>query len=329
MIHPEHAKLIPVTGTNDQPDMANAVEVQFNPATLRVSLSNTLRANPRSGGSRSAQYVDKSSSTLAVELIFDTTYIDTEAEQIYQRRAQEQGRGLEAVQAGSDVRLLTKRIAERFIQPVGSGEQMQAPKRCLFQWGAFEFIGLVQSFDETLDFFSPEGRPLRATVTLRLSEDRFQFRNRDVAQAERQTPTLTTTGAQGAAGTAPAGDTLQSMPNQPGHWQDVALYNGVENPRSPVAGSLAIPSFSARSSLSGGLGAGVNLSARITAPAFKFGASASLGTSIEGAFNVSGAATGLTAGAIIRGGSPSGTTGDKRTTVTGLKNGIKTGVGFD
>ena len=71
----ERAKLIPVSGTNNTPDMDNAVDVQFNPVTLRVNLSNTLKANQSQGNSRAAQFVDKSSSTLTVELIFDTTYI--------------------------------------------------------------------------------------------------------------------------------------------------------------------------------------------------------------------------------------------------------------
>ena len=40
MINPERGKLIPVSGNNNSPDMDNAVDVQFNPISLKVTLSN-------------------------------------------------------------------------------------------------------------------------------------------------------------------------------------------------------------------------------------------------------------------------------------------------
>lgn len=157
MIAIERGKLIPVNGENDSPDLENAVDVQFNPTTLKVSLSNTLKQNERNGSSRSAQFVDKSSSNLTVELIFDTTYIEQPGNtQSGSQQASSAGssQSQDAVEQGADVRLQTKKIADTFIKPVAEGENLRAPKRCLFQWGAFEFLGMVQSFDETLDFFS-------------------------------------------------------------------------------------------------------------------------------------------------------------------------------
>ncbi|OQW74047.1 MAG: hypothetical protein BVN35_11150 [Proteobacteria bacterium ST_bin11] len=62
MIAIERGKLIPVNGDNDSPDLDNAIDVQFNPSSLKVSLSNTLKENARNGNSRAAQFVDKSSS---------------------------------------------------------------------------------------------------------------------------------------------------------------------------------------------------------------------------------------------------------------------------
>ena len=347
LIHPERAKLIPVSGANDQPEMDAAVDVQFNPATLKVSLSNTLRENPRGGNSRSAQFVDKSSSSLAVELIFDTTHIDSQAEAIYRERAQAEGRDRQAVAPGSDVRLLTKPIAETFCKPVESGDQMQAPQRCLFQWGAFEFLGMVDSFDETLDFFSPEGRPLRATVALKLSEARYQFRNRDVEQAERATPTLSPTGNRSDEGPGQDAAPVQSgAAGKPQDWRDTALYNGIENPRLPAASVLATPSVSLGASVGIGVGMGAGVSAgasvsaaagigigagthiQATPPAFRFGASGTLGTGIEGAFGA-----GLSAGGIASGGASlrAGGSGSDKKPGGGFFAGVKGGggVGFD
>ncbi len=281
MIVPEHAKLIPVDGTEDTPDLPNAIEVQFNPATLKVALSNTLKENRNAGNNRAAQFVDKSSSTLSVELVFDTTWIDQDVARVHRERAAGEGRSAEDVAAGSDVRKLTSRIADTFIKPVEQGDQLLAPKRCLFQWGAFEFLGLVQSFDETLDFFSPEGRPLRATVALRLSESRYQFRSRELELAQRDTPAFAAAGADAntPAGAASRPDVLPASggsASEQRNWRQTALFNGVESPRMPSVAALAVPNLSAGVAIGSGSGA--------PPPAFRFGASASVGTGIQGAF---------------------------------------------
>lgn len=362
-MNPERGKLIPVSGNNNTPDMNNAVDVQFNPTTLKVSLSNTLKENQRNGNSRSTQYVDKSSSSLTVELIFDTTYIEAPPTQPQGQQGPNPpaSGSRNRIEQGSDVRDQTKKIAERFLKPVGSGSRMQAPKRCLFQWGSFEFVGLVESYEETLDFFSKEGRPLRATVSLKLKEDRYQFRQRTqgVAAASQATPTLSPTGNtnnnnrnNGAnnpdSNGAPRPD-QQTAPvpgssnNQPGNWRDTALYNGVENPRLPTASTLAIPNVSAGASI--GLNAsttfsvnanvGVSVTSSVT-PAFRFGASASLGTKVEGAFNADGSSTlsagNLASGAVqLRTNSSTNNTGSSRASLTLRGPGIQldSGVGFD
>jgi hypothetical protein len=324
----EHARLFAVNGPNDSAE-GDGIEVQFNPTSLKVALSNTLRANQRGGNSRSAQYVDKSSSSLTVELIFDTS--DT-----FFSESRGAGENARDVDTREDVRGRTRVIAETFLKPVGTGRRMRAPKRCLFQWGSFEFVGLVQSFDETLDFFSAEGTPLRATVALKLSEDRFQFRSRETGAAERDTPRLTSTGADpGTAGGPQDADSnpVSAANSEAGQdergWRDTSLFNGVENPRLPSASALAVPKVSAAASLSasasigasgsvgvsgslgvsagigasGGGGLSASASARLTPPSFRFGASAELGTGIAGAFSTDTRAPGgLTAGSIASGG---------------------------
>lgn len=217
----EHAQLVPVTGSSDTPDLDGAIPVQFNPTSLRVTLTNTLKASERDGSDRAAQYVDKSSSTLNVELIFDTSM------------------------PGTDVREKTRAIAVKFLKPVGEGERMEAPSRCLFQWGAFEFVGLIASLNENLEFFSPEGTPLRSSVSLQLSEDRFQFRSAEARAAERSTPTF---GAAGGSGQAarPVHQANAASGGDPRDWRRTALLNGVENPRLPQGGALAVPAAGQR-----------------------------------------------------------------------------------
>ncbi len=321
----ERAKLIPVSGNNDTPDMNNAIDVQFNPVTLRVNLSNTLKANTNQGNSRAAQFVDKSSSTLTVELMFDTTYIESAADR-GPREDSTQSNSRNQIEQGSDVRLQTKKIADTFIKPVESGSNMQAPSRVLFQWGSFEFIGMVQSYDETLDFFSPKGRPLRATVSLKLSEDRYQFRSNDSAARDaEQTPSLSFTGNGAGSGDPGGGSNAgngAAAPNQsvnpvtgssqdgPGSWRDNAMFNGIESPRLPAATSLALPTVGISASSGFGISGGAAMGSSLG-----FGlnnGNANPSTAVQSAAPGSGTAV-KTTGAASTGKGPAGT---PATTVT-------------
>lgn len=294
----ERAQLIPVSGANDQPDSNNALPVQFNPTTLKVALSNTLKENERSGSSRATQYVDKSSSTLTVELIFDTT--DT----------------------GEDVRRQTRRINEAFMILEATGEEQQkAPKRCRFQWGAFAFVGIMGNFDEALDFFSPEGQPLRSTVSIKLAEDRYQHLGESREAAQRETPMLTATG--GRSANEDGGDESSSQQQasvtqaqseaggDPRDWRRTALFNGVESPRLPGGPALSIP----RQGPAGSARTG-----------FRFGASGSLGTGISGAFGSAGGA-GLGMGASSSTGAA--VSASAPTTASPAGGGVDAGNGFD
>jgi hypothetical protein len=145
----------------------------------------------------------------------------------------------------------------------------------------------MQSFDETLDFFSPEGTPLRATVALKLSEDRYQFRQGQARKSDRETPTL------GSSGGGGVGDANKQAGKDERAWRDTALYNGLESPRIGAGVGVSVPgaslsaSVGASAGISAGLGVGASAKADIAPPGFSFGASASLGTSIPGAFSIS------------------------------------------
>lgn len=259
-----------------------------------MALSNTLKQNERSGSSRATQYVDKSSSTLTVELIFDTTL------------------------PGTDVRDQTHPINAHFMvaEHLEKNEQ-RTPKRCRFQWGAFAFIGVMSNFDETLDFFSPEGQPLRSTVAIKLSEDRYQHLGESREAAERETPTLTATGnsPEDSDGGEGGGDSQRQTSvdqaqseagGDPRDWRRTAMFNGVESPRLPGGAALSVP----RSGAGGNAGAG-----------FRFGASSRLGTNIGGAF---AAGTDARASAGVSG------SASASISVSGSAGaGVDGGVGFD
>ena len=120
-----------------------SISVHFNPNSLTYNLSNTIE-NTGSGNS-SRQQGPNHSGKLTMELVFDST--DT----------------------GQDVRLVTFQLAE-LVRVGGDGAASNAVAVVEFAWGNLTFRGSVKSFDETMDFFSSSGIPLRATVKLEMVE---------------------------------------------------------------------------------------------------------------------------------------------------------------
>ncbi|MEO8380048.1 MAG: peptidoglycan-binding protein [Acidobacteriota bacterium] len=209
-----------------------ATKVQFNPDSLKVAFANQIQqpqGGGDQGGAQAQQFVGAGSTKLTAMLWFDVT--------------QELGDLPDVI----DVRKLTARVAY-FITP--KGEPANAPKKWIppavrFLWGTFQFDGIMEGLEETLELFSAEGRPLRASVAITLTQQKittFAFNDKNVAQPA---------GFKRTAGTTPQSQAtdnsnLQSMAaSQPGgsggggggsngagrDWQSVASANGIENPR--------------------------------------------------------------------------------------------------
>lgn len=222
----EKAKLIEINWQDDgtvEVNTRNQTEVQFNPASLRVTFSNQVQTDDQSTGS-AMQYVGKGSSGLAVDLIFDVSGPDATDNQ--------------------DVRKMTEKIAG-FMKTTKEGEGEETRYKVMglrFLWGTFRFDGILESMNETLELWSEDGRPLRAAVSISLKQPGIQFAFEDNPSA-----TPPPAGGNGApAGTtpqtpAPQGANLQGMVAQAGlkaDWKAVAALNGIENPRHLPTGSL-------------------------------------------------------------------------------------------
>ena len=203
------AKLIELVPSGEDWEKGDyEVTVQFNPPTLKVRYANQISGGDQPGGSPK-QFVGQSTTSMSIELWFDT------------------------VEEGTDVREKTKRVAY-FIQPkkdTQDGKEVNIPPRVRFLWGSFLFDGIVTGMDESLEYFSEAGIPMRASTSLSLSEQAFQF-------------TISPTG-NGAAGTSPAttaqeGDTVQDIAarNNREPWQDVAEENDIDDARNPGEGTL-------------------------------------------------------------------------------------------
>src|SRR6266480_627240 len=189
----ELQKLQPDFETLSSPEYK--VTVQFNPEALKVSYANQI-ATPAAAGNQTGtparQFVGTGTTKLSLQLWFDVT-----AE-------------MPAGATEHDVRKLTEKIAY-FITPDEDNNNVVPAVR--FIWGSFQFDGLMDSLEESLEFFSNEGIPLRASMTLGLSRQKiakFVFKKAS-----------TQPGATPSAGTrplaaAPAGSTVQEMAESKG-----------------------------------------------------------------------------------------------------------------
>ncbi|GEM46013.1 CIS tube protein [Deinococcus cellulosilyticus] len=233
--------------SHEKPD--TRIEVQFNPETLKVTFANQVANQDQGGKQNSPQFVGKGSTKLALTLYFDvtgelSTSLDSTA----------QGKG-EPNSGTRDVRRLTRKVAH-FITPQeikeGKDRGKFAPPKVRFHWGSFQFDGIMESLEENLDFFSHDGFPLRASLTVGLTQQEIQFQiASNPAGAGQAKP-----GGK-PAGTTPQtparkGGNLPQMADQQGmgdDWQSVARGNNIENPRQLKPGQLI--DFSLRKQVDG------------------------------------------------------------------------------
>ncbi|MEM8536541.1 MAG: hypothetical protein AAGF56_01635 [Pseudomonadota bacterium] len=204
------AKLYPTTDEAgrvkaDEP----ALNVQFNPETLEITARSKLKEETGAKQDKApVQVVGSTERSMSVQLIFDQTLTGNDV-----RNDTSQIVGLMA--AGDKVlQGYYTRSADRHKNNV------KVPKIVIFEWGNFTFRGVIAEFNETLEYFSPSGVPLRASV-------KFTMQERDAGFAAQ--------GAANGAG-APAQPPMslpdaQPLPSHPGVYKAVKE-NGNEDARN-------------------------------------------------------------------------------------------------
>src|SRR5882762_964344 len=237
------------------------ITVHFNPASLQLQLTNSLDDK----GGKTTEHVKTSSAKLTMDLIFDTT--DTL----------------------KDVREDTQRLVNEMTPKKNTITPL------LFEWGTFTFNGIIETYKETLDFFSATGVPLRASVNLTLSHRDLAFGDEKETGAARKKldrkvsgedePVETKAPPPGAGVTTVAknGDTNGAEDTG----RDLAADNGFESMRFPEGPLVVSPgvtlgppvAFAAGGAgIAAGAGAGAAFGASAGAGAAAgFGAGASAG----------------------------------------------------
>jgi hypothetical protein len=207
-------------------------EVQFNPTEFSLDKGSQIAEISIPGlDSPLLQFVRGQNEKMTLDLFFDTT---------------EQGMGPGA----TSVTTLTDRIYELVkIEPAG-----HAPPVCTFVWNAkfpgadisaqagnqrrTSFQCVFESIKQKFTLFSPEGVPLRATLTVSLRE--YKTLDQQLHELNLSSPNRT------HSHVIQQGETLSRIAaryyKKAGEWRAVADANGIEDPRRVVVGAfLEIP----------------------------------------------------------------------------------------
>jgi len=209
-----------------------SIEVQYNPTELSFDKSAQFAEIAIPGlDAPLQQFVRGQAEKLTLELFFDTT---------------DQGMGTNA----TSVTTLTDRI----YQAVKIEPTRHAPPICTFVWNEEfpgsatstaignqrrnGFICIVESIKQKFTLFSPEGVPLRATLTVTLRE--YKTLDDQLAQLNLSSPDRT------HSHVIQRGETLSGIAGKlyrrPGNWRLIAEANNIEDPRRLTAGTfLTVP----------------------------------------------------------------------------------------
>jgi hypothetical protein len=274
------ARLKPIRGKGKDKKPAEVdgdpIEVQFNPATLRLQHQNNADAGGATSKTQKRQYPSAQPATLSFDLEFDTS----------EERAVTEDEG-----TGSsyyvDVRTRTA-LLRQFVEPPAD-DVRKAPPAARFHWGTLIFDGLVKQVTEDLDYFAPDGTPLRAKLSVSMTEQDPKFEATISGSGARDDKSATDPG--GSAAPPPPPRTGRPPPGAgPGR-------SGTRDVRSvvPALGGESVQRLAARAG--GDPGAWRSLMNGLASPlAIPAGIPVELGPELEGVTEAIGRAAGFAAG---------------------------------
>lgn len=181
---------------NKEKSTGRQLYFDFNPETLSFKVKHETKAPERNSRQR-VQYTGASTIQLSFDAVFDTSRVPGP-------RSSDEDPGGSTGQVGwVDVREKT-RIFTGVLSNRGSAGQAAGsffPSLIQFAWGKVVFKGVVESFSETLELFSPTGVPLRSKVSVTLGHVTRQYRIDSDAALEQQQAAQSAGGAGDAANT--------------------------------------------------------------------------------------------------------------------------------
>jgi hypothetical protein len=311
----EKARLsvIPDKPKDKKPD---PIAVQFNPTSLKISRANNPDSAKTTQGQK-RQHSTPQPATLTFDLEFDTAEIADGDKPM-------------------DVRNLTAEV-RKFVTPGAAkkgaagkkSKKSEPPPRIMFEWGPLRFPGIVTNLTEDLDYFSPSGIPLRAKLSITITEQDLAFEANaagpgavkfDNATKPGEPPRGTIPGTKGTGSptsveVANAGESVPELLTRtgadPSAWR--AAMNGLTSPIGLDAGAQVQldAGISAGAGLTAGVGAGAAIGAGAglgVAVGFSASADVSAGATLGGALGI-GASAGVSGGAAAGFGASAGVGG--------------------
>ncbi|HEY2383501.1 MAG TPA: hypothetical protein VGK48_20195 [Terriglobia bacterium] len=223
------------------------VTVHFNPASLVYTIENSTKQ--QAADPKRRQFAAQFSGKLTMDLQFDTTG------------------------TGVDVRQTTNKVAMFMQASANAGKNQssgnaQAQPVLSFQWGSYEFKGIMESFKETIDFFSADGVPLRALVSIGLARQDHVFDEGAKFSKAKVAGTLGTPGSVVPTGRNNNLTSLSTLGGDPDAARQLGADNGLDSLRFTAGASLnvsagiqlnAAADFSASASASASAGAGLSI----------------------------------------------------------------------
>jgi nucleoid-associated protein YgaU len=198
------------------------ITVQFNPTEYTLSKGAQIAEISIPGiDSPLLQFIHGQNEKLTLDLFFDTT-----------------PQGMD--EGAQDVRDQTRAI----YQLVKMQPQTHAPPVIRFSWGSLSFKAIVESVQQKFTLFSPQGMPLRATLSVSFRE--YKTLEDQLRELNLQSPDYT------KHRMVRQGDTLSRIAAEeygdPGQWRVIALHQPnrrkIGNPRRLVPGTeLEIPAL--------------------------------------------------------------------------------------
>lgn len=264
-----------IVGGGSSSASGEEINVHFNPTSLQHTVANTMQNT--GSGAATKQYVSQSTAKLTMDLIFDTT------------------------DSGQDVRLSTNKIAQLMkpTRAVSSNDRdRKVPPVVKFEWGTFTFQGMVESFKETIDFFSGNGVPLRSSVNLTMSAQDHVFDDLTETDPVNLNPSFALDEIQVPTPANASATSTAALGGNPKAGRGLAAANNLDSMRFTGGASLTLNAgaqlkgaagFSAGASAGASGGFGLSGGAGLTAGA---GASASFGGSASAGVSASGGAFG-------------------------------------
>jgi LysM repeat protein len=189
------------------------LEVMFNPEEYSLNRDNNFASQAIPGlSSPLLQFAHGNLRTLDMELLFDT----------YEKL--------------TDVRDQTQRL----IHMMEIDSELHAPPILRVAWASLQFRCVLTRAAQKFILFLPDGRPVRARVTVSFTE--FVDPEREAKQVNRQTADFTKVHA------VVDGDTLSAIAfryyDNPQNWRAIALANELDDPRALLPGqTLTIPAL--------------------------------------------------------------------------------------